>query len=98
MKQTCSNQLLGKLVTVTWKTGLLISSYVALNYEHAQHKQPPASELGLPDVFRKNTGHFVNTGRSRMHSYLIALVSRITFINKNEFWQFIFRVIFFTIS
>ena len=38
-----AGQLTDKLVTATGKTGLLISSYTALNYEHPQHKRQPVS-------------------------------------------------------
>jgi len=43
MKQTYSDQLTDNLLAATEKIGLLISSFAAVNYEHAQHKWPPAS-------------------------------------------------------
>ena len=39
MKQTYSDQLTDILITVTEKTGVLISSHAAVSYEHTPRKQ-----------------------------------------------------------
>ena len=55
-------------------SGLYISNTVTLTEETGETKVRTdclnfdVSQLGLPDAFCENTGHFVNSEKSRLHS------------------------------